>query len=117
MFPPVEWLKYNTDAAKNKNNNNTDITYIYRNTDGTILVKNARSIGDTPILVTEVLAIREVVNHARFKKTPRFIIENNSLTTIQEINDSITPPSLIENLVEDIKNLALQIEHFLSILS
>lgn len=61
--------KYNTDVKKNRNNSNTAISYIYRNTASTNLAKHARSIRNTPILVAKVLTIGEMVIHAKKKKT------------------------------------------------
>lgn len=68
-------------------------------------------IGDIPILVAEILAICEALFHAIQEKNTSVIIESNSLIGIQAINGNTLSPFLICNLVEETKNLALEIDN------
>lgn len=61
QFLPQDWLKYNTDAAKQRNNGNTAISYYCRNATGMMLAKNTESIGVTIIIIVEVLVIQEAL--------------------------------------------------------
>lgn len=77
-------------------------------------LQNGKIIGDVPILIVEVLATREALKHAIRKKNPKVIIESDSFIAIQAINGNNASSFLIENLVEDIKNLARQFENITS---
>lgn len=55
------------------------------------MTKTTRSIRDIDILTAEVMAIREMVIHARKNNYSKIIIESNSFTMIQAINRSTTP--------------------------
>lgn len=110
--PPLpEWIKYNTDAAKNRKTNYTAISYICRSATNMNTAKFATSFGDLNILSAEVLAIRQAVIHAKAKNYPKVIIGSDSLTAIQALNEATNPLFFIAPLVEDIKNLAADFEN------
>lgn len=92
--PSQHWIKYNTDASKNRMNNNTTISYVYRNTAGRIITKYGSITGDMPILVAKVLAIREALKHAIQGENFRVTIQSDSLITIQVINRNTLSPLL-----------------------
>lgn len=75
------------------------------------IIKNNRIIGDNPIFAAEILTIREVVKHATQQINLGVIIGSDSLIVIEAINRKNIPPFVIGNLVDDIKNLALQIDN------
>lgn len=76
-----------------------------------ILPKNGSITVDISIPVAETLAIWKALKHAIQEKTPRVFIENDSLLVIQAINGNTLLPFHISNLVENIKNLAQEIDN------
>lgn len=64
--PPPKWIKYNTDAAKNRKTNITAASFVCKNATN-MNMAIARWIGDIDILIVKVLTIREAVIHARKK--------------------------------------------------
>lgn len=84
--PPLQhWLKYNTNASKNKTNKMTTISYFCKNTNDRIINKYGLIFGDLPILRIETLAIRKVLKHAMQESYSR-VIESDLLIVLQAIN-------------------------------
>lgn len=75
-----------------------------------IIHKKGSIIGELPILITETIAIWEILKHPLTEKYSRFIIESDYLTAILSINGKSISPIVIFNLVENIKNLASNID-------
>lgn len=80
--PPQRWLKYNTNTSKNIKNNKTAISFVCRDATGKIITKVGTVIGDIPILVTEIMTIREAAKHAIQHNRSRVIIESDSVIII-----------------------------------
>lgn len=77
--PPVGWLKWNTDASRIDKKRSTTISYVSRDSNGTILSAISRKIGNPNILVAEVLAIREAIFGTIQRQMNRIIIESDCL--------------------------------------
>lgn len=49
--PPQGWLKYNTDAQKNRKSNKRAISFFYRDATDGIITKTGRVVKDIHILI------------------------------------------------------------------
>lgn len=75
--PPSNWIKCNTDASRIKTAKLTTISYVCRDM-GKILQLQRTIFGDCPVLVVEMLAIREAIKPAFQMKIDNSISESDS---------------------------------------
>lgn len=109
--PPSAWLNWNIDASQITAKKLTMIRYVCRNDKGHIVHSTGRMVGDVPILVVEVIAVRKALRVTTHFNIDNLLMEGDAQTVIISTLGKIKTPRQIINHITDIENLVRNFEN------
>ncbi|KAL6288191.1 hypothetical protein ACE6H2_012581 [Prunus campanulata] len=87
---PRDWVKLNFDGSIC--NNSAASGFVIRNSDGHVLLAEAKNIGDNTISVAECMALRDGLAYATHRGWRNTVVEGDSKLIIDYANQAADPP-------------------------
>lgn len=103
--PCQGWIKLNTDGSVRKNPASSAYGGLLRSDDGTWISGFSAKSGSASITLTELLAVRDGMNHALLNGFTKVSVETDSKTVVDLLSKSISPFHPYGQTVEDCKSL------------
>ncbi|KAL6227690.1 hypothetical protein ACLB2K_001647 [Fragaria x ananassa] len=83
---------------------------IIRNSEGVPIITSSKNIGKASVPTTEATTLRDSILIAKNKGLTRIIVEGDSKIIIDAVNGKISTPWRLQQIIEDIKNLAQEFQ-------
>nr|XP_011468499.1 PREDICTED: uncharacterized protein LOC101309181 [Fragaria vesca subsp. vesca] len=80
--------------------------FVFRNSDGNVILAAAKGLGSTTIPTAEATALRDNLVKARDRGYMNVQVEGDSKLVIDAINGKLSPPWRLQKIVQDIRTIA-----------
>ncbi|KAL6144672.1 hypothetical protein ACLB2K_055363 [Fragaria x ananassa] len=80
--------------------------FVFRNSDGNVILAAAKGLGSTTIPTAEATALRDSLVKARDRGYMNVQVEGDSKLVIDAINGKLSPPWRLQKIVQDIQTIA-----------
>ncbi|KAL6198986.1 hypothetical protein ACLB2K_028774 [Fragaria x ananassa] len=101
---PDRTLKINFDGSSS--NTSAASGVIFRDSEGNPVFASSRNMGITSVPIAEAAALRDNLINAKTKGYTDIQVEWDSKMVINAVNEKISPPWRIQQIVQDIKKIA-----------
>ncbi|KAL6218551.1 hypothetical protein ACLB2K_011761 [Fragaria x ananassa] len=106
--PPASTFKVNFDGSVTSSS--AACGTIIRNSEGVPIITSSKNIGKASVPTTEASSLRDSILIAKNRGLTRIIVEGDSKIIIDAVNGKISAPWRLQQIIEDIKNLAQEFQ-------